>query len=254
MSGLFQFGRALTLASAMGVASFASHAGITNLVGVDGVAVAIDAAHTALGQFLVPGAVANARSTFQSGLINVKTEEFSLGQTSILNGAGSITGGGALDNTPLTGGGAFLGRFDTSQNAAATWYETRLGFTINIPGGAHAIGFYLTDFGDFFATIDMSLDGGAVHTAVGPVTGGVVGRPGTTEPQALFFGIYSDTVFFSVNFTVTQQDPRGNQDIFGLDSLIVGDLKPVGTSVPEPSSMALVGLALMAGLARRRRS
>ena len=253
MHGLTQFGRALTLACAMGVASFAAHAGITNLVGVDGVAVAVNAP---LGKYSVPGALATARSTFESGLINVKTEEFTFGAAlgSIFGGNGAISGPGQLDNTPLTGGGSFLGRFDTSQDVAATWYETKTSFTINITGGAHAIGFYLTDFGDFFATIDMSLDGGAVHTGVGPFIDGVVVRPGTIEPQALFFGIYSDVTFFSVNFTVSQQDPRGNLDIFGLDGLVVGDLKPGSTDVPEPSSLALVGLALAAGLARRRRS
>ena len=251
MHGLTQFGRTLTLACAMGVTSFAAYAGITSFVGVDGVAVAVNAP---LGKFSVPGVVATARSTFESGLINVKTEEFSIGQTSILNGGGTISGGGNLDATPLDSSSAFLGRFDTSQDVAATWYETKTGFTINITGGAHAIGFYLTDFGDFFATIDMELDGGAVHTAVGPVSDGVVGRPGTTEPQALFFGIYSDTAFFTVNFKVTQSDPDGNLDTFGLDSLVVGDLKPSGRDLPEPSSLALVGLALAAGLARRLRS
>lgn len=157
--------------------------------------------------------------------------------------------------TARTDGGA--GRFDPTSTADCTsgeaadctarWFEASGDFTINFGTGYGAFGFYGTDFGDFAGSLTMFLlrDGAAeVEIIFEPFDDSDTGALG-------FFGFY-DTVnrYTGVRFVVS---PGEQDDFFGFDDLILGQVDSGNQSVPEPGSLALVGASLVALTAARRR-
>lgn len=159
-----------------------------------------------------------------------------------------ITGG------PLLPGSGFAGRWDTTKDGAKTWFEFYLDLTIDLGAEFEVFGFYLTDLGDTqqtAASIEVSIDGGAKWLS--PIA--------TTSAPAgvMFMGVYSETRFQTVKLRISN-DPDANigeVDFAGLDDIVVGNLKPVGGggNLPEPGSLALVGLSLIAAsrVGRRRK-
>jgi hypothetical protein len=94
----------------------------------------------------------------------------------------------------------------------------------------------------------------------GGVNGSPTGTPAEVPTQAvntngslLFYG-FTDAVqqYTGVRFVITQVS--GSTDIMGFDDMIIGSLAQSGGNLPEPTSFALAGLALLgAGFASRRK-
>lgn len=152
-------------------------------------------------------------------------------------------------------GEAATGRYDITKDTDARFLESELRTTgaikLSFATAISAFGFFGTDIGDFGSGFKLKLtdsDGNETELEIladddnnqnnNPVGGNL-----------RFFGFYQTgpTKYSSIEFL---NDNTG--DVFGLDNISVGTFN--GTT-PEPTTLALLGLALTAGaLARRRRT
>jgi hypothetical protein len=69
----------------------------------------------------------------------------------------------------------------------------------------------------------------------------------------LYFGVTAGTSAETFN-TIKFRTTLSTSDVFAFDSFTIAELRQVaGTDVPEPTTVALVGCALLAlGMSRRR--
>nr|WP_316639371.1 PEP-CTERM sorting domain-containing protein [uncultured Roseateles sp.] len=145
---------------------------------------------------------------------------------------------------------ACQGRYNTTDQGKQFW-ESSLGFDIFFGSAIEAFGFNLTDYGDFKSamTVDL-LD--SRKFKIGSIQVGKGTDLGNGSLQ--FFGL-TDTSnsVYGLHFSVGQQNPNNglSYDWLGFDDLVTGKLI-TDTNVPEPGSLALVGISL-AGLALTRR-
>lgn len=240
----------------------------------------------ALGAGLDP---ANQRNLFRNSLATSRTEAFNMtpgggsGLTSTLGnlfsaGSGiSLTASDAsefstsrVQNNYNGAGTAWTGRFDTTANLAALpanpvstsgWFETnRASVSIDFTTAVSAFGTFMTDVGDFRGSlrVDIFSVGGGLLWGSDLISTGVR----TAQGGLAFFGYTNDTTQFNrVLFTVVQPTgvPVGQYDFVGFDDFITGTLRGTGGggggNVPEPTSLALVGLSLaLLGCTRCRRN
>lgn len=154
---------------------------------------------------------------------------------------------------------AATGRYDITKDTDARFLESELNTTgtikLNFRTAISAFGFFGTDIGDFGAGFKLKLtdsDDISTELEVLGVDGDDTNNP--VNGNLRFFGFYQTgtTKYRSIEFL--NANPG---DVFGLDNISVGIFTGDngGGTTPEPTTLALLGLALSAGaLARRRRA
>ncbi|MDF1501439.1 PEP-CTERM sorting domain-containing protein [Roseisolibacter sp. H3M3-2] len=199
-------------------------------------------------------AVTTARSDFLAALTGVGTETFE----------GIPTGTGAPLALTFPGAGTATvtgtGRVATGNSSGAApvsgsrYYLVTTGsgseFTITFTDPIAAFGFYGRDLGDSGSNLLLRLT-----RVSGSIIDVQVPYDYRTDPLAsgnlLFFGLIdAANPFTSVQFRST-----GSGDVFGFDDMTIGTAGQVTSTVPEPSTYALLGtgLAVLGAVGRRRR-
>lgn len=199
----------------------------------------------------VSGAPVTARNSFLGSLVGVGTEQFEsaavgTGAPLAVNFPGSssgitatLTGTGSINNN--TG----AGRFNTSPGGSK-WWEVSGAFQMDFSSPIAAFGFYGTDIGDFNGNVTVALRNAATNAVTNLVINNTLnGRNGSL----LFWGFVDPTATYN---RITFGNTNAGVDFFGFDSMTIGDQQQV--SVPEPVTLSLLGLGLVAAARRRRRT
>lgn len=215
------------------------------------VSVAQAAPITYFGQNLSPGSTVvgaplTARTNFLSNVVNVDSEGFETKSGSaplVLNFTGSstplsasLTGAGVVNTAPQTGS------FNTTSGGSRYW-QVSGAFAIDFGTTApiSAFGFYGTDIGDINGNLTIGLlDTNNVTTTF------TLSTAGSANGNLLFWGFTDNAKAYT---KVTFGNTASGRDVFGFDDMVVGDLTQVqSAAVPEPTTLALVGLGLFAAI------
>ncbi len=177
------------------------------------------------------------------------------------NGTGGTLVTATISGIGTVGGTSGPGRFNTTPGGSR-FLDVQAGttstnsFKIDFDKAIAAFGFYGTDVGDFEGSLKVFL------TPIGSTTeeAGILVRSGSNPANngaLLFWGFASFNVAYgSIRFESTLA-PGANPDYFGFDDFVVATRDQLKVSVnpglPEPGSLALVGLGLLGAACARRR-
>ncbi len=253
---------------ALALASLSSYADPVQLIGVQGPKANL--ASNVVPQF--NQSILNAQAAFGTNLTELGTNTFEGRQltTGYTGGTASI-GGGDVGLAPSANGffDPSLGRYNvtvpvepdpiTGETGAGNWLEATSSFTLTLGPAINAFSFVVTDLGDYAGTFDISFELNGVQQLTRRLMNeeGTAGDPANRNGNLLFYGIQADFNFDKVIFSITQA-PRAagtaanrDTDVLGFDNFVFGVHNNTGGTVPEPTSLALAGLAL-AGLGATR--
>lgn len=208
------------------------------------------------------------RDSFSSyGGLNVEVSSLDMSNTigAALSVANSPIGTGRVMNADNDA--AANGRFDTTGDAKKQWWLSSFSFTLDFSasGGVSALAFYGTDFGDFDGTFSLRLlkagetvnangEGGTLRQFTFGTTTGAQDDNGANNGWLTHFGFYDDqNIYERIVFEIGQNANEVSPDYLGFDDFVVGTLRTTGGTIPEPGSLALVGLSLLGLAAARRR-
>lgn len=184
----------------------------------------------------------------------------------------AFTGSGTTAALPTTGGATSSGIFNTlnytlmgSKNGAppVSFSVSGGSATVNDPGPDQVLGYGSLIAGTGFISTTKTANGYSptanANLSFTECTGAAVGTPCTTDESAFFVapvtGLDLQVGNFSATDTVTSLTVGGPDTAF-LDINGGGGNLTFTTPVPEPASVALIGVGLvgLAGIVRRRRT
>jgi hypothetical protein len=251
---------------ALGMASAASHASVTSYFGTQAPPAFVASPNTYAGPPAASPAIASALTSFSNAMTSLGSNEFEAGSTAFTytGGSASITAG-SPSLTAGTTGEIALGRYNmtpklppdpqTGGPNLGHFLDATSSFTYKLTSAVSAFSFYAMDLGDFGGALTLSLLSGGNTIYSTAITNTAALQSGSKNGNLLFFGLTSTDTFDSISFTLTQLAGNANNpDVVGFDSFVVGQANPVTNNpVPEPASLALVGLALLGAAAGSRR-